>query len=93
MSESKNNLATSVLDIFLSRLKEQSFTIVLMLGGLYYQNKIYDTQRLKNEAELAKKDLIINELINDQIEKMTIRESYLIQQRDHYVEDIITNKQ
>ena len=42
MSESKNNLATSVLDIFLSRLKEQSFTIVLMLGGLYYQNKIYD---------------------------------------------------
>jgi hypothetical protein len=93
MSESKNNLATSVLDIFLSRLKEQSFTIVLMLGGLYYQNKIYDTQRLKNEAELAKKDLIINELINDQIERMTIRESYLIQQRDHYVEDIITNKQ
>ena len=93
MSESKNNLATSVLDIFLSRLKEQSFTIVLMLGGLYYQNKIYDTQRLKNEAELAKKDLIINELINDQIKRMTIRESYLIQQRDHYVEDIITNKQ
>jgi len=93
MSESKNNLATSVLDIFLSRLKEQSFTIVLMLGGLYYQNKIYDTQRIKNEAELAKKDLIINELINDQIERMTIRESYLIQQRDHYVEDIITNKQ
>lgn len=93
MSESKNNLATSVLDIFLSRLKEQSFTIVLMLGGLYYQNKIYDTQRLKNEAELAKKDLIINELINDQIERMTIRESYLVQQRDHYVEDIITNKQ
>jgi hypothetical protein len=93
MSESKNNLATSVLDIFLSRLKEQSFTIVLMLGGLYYQNKIYDTQRLKNEAELAKKDLIINELINDQFERMTIRESYLIQQRDHYVEDIITNKQ
>jgi hypothetical protein len=93
MSESKNNLATSVLDIFLSRLKEQSFTIVLMLGGLYYQNKIYDTQRLKNEAELAKKDLIINELINDQIERMTIRESYLIQQRDHYVEDTITNKQ
>jgi|694.fasta_scaffold29033_9 hypothetical protein len=93
MSESKNNLATSVLDIFLSRLKEQSFTIVLMLGGLYYQNKIYDTQRIKTEAELAKKDLIINELINDQIERMTIRESYLIQQRDHYVEDIITNKQ
>jgi len=93
MSESKNNLATSVLDIFLSRLKEQSFTIVLMLGGLYYQNKIYDTQRLKNEAELAKKDLIIDKLINDQIERMTIRESYLIQQRDHYVEDIITNKQ
>jgi hypothetical protein len=93
MSESKNNLAASVLDIFLSRLKEQSFTIVLMLGGLYYQNKIYDTQRLKNEAELAKKDLIINELINDQIERMTIRESYLIQQRDHYVEDTITNKQ
>jgi len=92
MSESKNNLATSVLDIFLSRLKEQSFTIVLMLGGLYYQNKIYDTQRLKNEAELAKKDLIIDKLINDQIERMTIRESYLIQQRDHYVEDIITNK-
>lgn len=93
MSESKNNLATSVLDIFLSRLKEQSFTIVLMLGGLYYQNKIYDTQRIKNEAELAKKDLIIDKLINDQIERMTIRESYLIQQRDHYVEDIITNKQ
>ena len=92
MSESKNNLTTSVLDIFLSRLKEQSFTIVLMLGGLYYQNKIYDAQRLKNEAELAKKDLIIDKLINDQIERMTIRESYLIQQRDHYVEDIITNK-
>jgi hypothetical protein len=92
MSESKNNLATSVLDIFLSRLKEQSFTIVLMLGGLYYQNKIYDTQRIKTEAELAKKDLIINELINDQIERMTLRESYLVQQRDHYIEDIITNK-
>ena len=58
------------LDIFLSKLKEQSFVIILMLGGLYYQNKLFE----------------------DQLERMRIREAYLIQQRDKYVEDIINNK-
>jgi hypothetical protein len=58
------------LDIFLSKLKEQSFVIILMLGGLYYQNKIFE----------------------DQLERMRIREAYLVEQRDKYVEDIINKK-
>ena len=66
----KKNNSSSALDIFLSKLKEQSFVIILMLGGLYYQNKLFE----------------------DQIERMRNRETYLIQQRDKYVEDIINNK-
>ena len=29
---------------FLSKLKEQSFTIILMIAGLYYQNMIFNEQ-------------------------------------------------
>ena len=31
-------------EVFLSKLKEQSFTIILMVGMLIYQNKIYNEQ-------------------------------------------------
>lgn len=92
MNKDTNTTANSILEVLLSKLKEQSFTIVLMLGGLYYQNKIYDAELLKDKVELDKKDIIIDKLINNQIERMTLRETYLIQQRDKYVEDIINNK-
>jgi len=36
--------SSGFVDTFLSKLKEQSFIIILMLGGLYYQNKVFDDQ-------------------------------------------------
>jgi hypothetical protein len=33
-------------DVFISKLKEQSFVIILMLGVIYYQNRLMNRELL-----------------------------------------------
>ena len=83
-------------DVFLSKLREQSFTIVLMIGIIWYQGKMMEErvaywQKLYEEqkAYIQQTDKEDKQILLDRIE-------YLQQQRDKYVESAIeelkTNK-
>ena len=79
-------------EVFLSKLKEQSFTIILMVGMLIYQNKIYNEQVDRYEKIVDEKQKYIDKLIEDQRQRSILREQYLMQQRDAYVDDLIGEK-
>lgn len=79
-------------EVFLSKLKEQSFTIILMVGMLIYQNKIYNEQVDRYEKIVDEKQQYIDKLIEDQRQRSILREQYLLQQRDAYVDDLIGGK-
>lgn len=76
-------------EIFFSKLKEQSFTIILMVGMLIYQNKVFNDQLTRYEAIVNQKEQYIDKMIEDQRQRAILREQYLIQQRDTYVDDLI----
>jgi len=85
-----NENQNGFMDVFFSKLKEQSFTILIMVGVIWYQGrmmeervaywqKLYEEQKVYIETT-AKEDKAI---LLDRIQ-------YLQDQRDKYVEDAIT---
>ena len=81
-----NKTPSSFLEVFLSKLKEQSFTIILMVGVIYFQNKMFRERIERHEMNEAKQELLIEKLNQDQKSQSLERERYLIEQRDLYVE-------
>jgi hypothetical protein len=63
-----------------------------MVGMLIYQNKIYNEQVDRYEKIVTEKQQYIDKLIDEQRQRATLREQYLIQQRDAYVDDLIKHK-
>ena len=53
--EKKEESNSGFTDVFLSKLKEQSFTIILMVGMLIYQNKVFNEQ-LDRSEKIMKSD-------------------------------------
>lgn len=88
----QTNTPTSFLEVFLSKLKEQSFTIVLMLGVIYFQNKMFRERIERHEEIEAKQELLIETLNKEQKSQSLEREKYLIEQRDFYVEKALESK-
>ena len=89
LSASRAGAKGGFTEVFLSKLKEQSFTIILMVGMLIYQNKIYNEQVDRYEKIVDEKQQYIDKLIEDQRQRSILREQYLLQQRDAYVDDLI----
>ena len=60
---------SSIMDTFLSKVKEQSFIIILMLGGLYYQNKLFEEQieimRNREAYLIQQRDKYVEDIINN----------------------------
>jgi hypothetical protein len=71
---------------FLSKLKEQSFTIILMIAGLYYQNMIFNEQLERYTTLVNQKQLYIDKIVEDERARFIAREQYLMQQRDSFIE-------
>jgi len=78
----------SVANTFLDKLKEQSFTIILMIGGLYYQNQMFQQQLSRYDAIVKEKQEYINKIVDAERERMLAREQYLMKQRDEFIEMI-----
>lgn len=76
-------------EVFISKLKEQSFIIVLMLVGLYYQNHAFEERIASHKAFQDKQQQYINKLIEDERERLLQREKYLMDQRDKFVEEMM----
>jgi len=88
MSENQGNIT----DTFFSKLKEQSFTIILLVGILWYQNNTYKTTLADYRDQLSKKDEQIMKLVDDERQRMIDRNESLMNQRDPYVDELITER-
>jgi len=82
----------NVTDTFFTKLKEQSFTILLLVGILYYQNVNFNNQLNEYKKMIDEKEGIVLKLTNDERERLLDRTKYLQEQRDKYVEQLINNK-
>lgn len=81
-----------VTDTFFSKLKEQSFTIILLVGILWYQNNTYKTTLEDYKMQIDKKDEQIMSLMAEERQRMIERNEYLTNQRDKYVDELIDEK-
>ena len=79
-------------DAFLTKLKEQSFTIILLVGILYYQNVNFNNQLEEYKKMINEKESLVLKLTNDERERLLERTKYLQEQRDKYVDELITKK-
>jgi hypothetical protein len=82
----------SIADTFFTKLREQSFTIILLVAILWYQNNTYKTTLEDYKTQIDKKDELIMGLVDDERQRMIERNEYLMNQRDKYVDELITEK-
>ena len=65
-------------EVFLDKLKEQSFTIVLMVGILVYQTVNKNAEIEKLEKQIEAKQEYIDKMFEDQRQRWQVREQYLL---------------
>lgn len=80
---------TSFTETFLSKLKEQSFTILVMVGVLYYQHRLMEERVAYWQKEYQDQQVYIENTIHEDRENMLDRIKYLQDQRDKYVEEAL----
>jgi len=88
MAENTNPVS-GFADAFLSKLKEQSFVILLMLGVIYYQHRLMEERVVFWQAEFDKKELYIEQTTASDKQILLDRIKYLQDQRDQYAQDAI----
>lgn len=84
--------STGMTDTFFSKLKEQSFTIILLVAILYYQNMVFNNQLSEYKKLIDEKEALVLKLTDGERERLIERTQYLMEQRDKYVEELIRNK-
>jgi hypothetical protein len=83
---------SNVTDTFFTKLKEQSFTIILLVGILYYQNVNFNNQINEYKKMVDEKETLVLKLTDDERTRLLERTKYLQEQRDKYVEELINKK-
>lgn len=87
---SENTSPTSgFMDTFLSKLKEQSFTIIVMVGIIWYQGRMMEERVAYWQKLYEEKEAYIEQTTKEDKGIMLGRINYLQEQRDKYVEDAI----
>jgi len=76
-------------DTFLSKLKEQSFTIVVMVGIIWYQGKMMEERVAYWQKLYEAKEAYIEQTVKEDKAIMLGRITYLQDQRDKYCEAAI----
>lgn len=76
-------------DVFLSKLKEQSFVIILMIGVIYYQHKLMEERVGFWQKQYEDKEAYIEQTVASDKQIMLDRIKYLQDQRDQYAQDAI----
>jgi exosome complex RNA-binding protein Rrp4 len=88
MSENKNPVS-SFTDTFLSKLKEQSFTIIVMVGIIWYQGRMMEERVAYWQKLYEEQKTYIEQATKEDRDDMEEKIKYLQDQRDKYVEDAI----
>jgi len=76
-------------DTFLSKLKEQSFTILVMVAVIYYQHRLMEERVAYWQKQYQDQKVYTEKTIKEDRKNMLDRIKYLQDQRDLYVEDAI----
>jgi hypothetical protein len=83
----EGNSVTGFADTFLSKLKEQSFTIILMVGIIWYQGRLMEERVAYWQKLYEERGTYIEQISKDSREDLLERIKYLQDQRDKYVEE------
>lgn len=75
-------------DTFMNKLKEQSFTILILVGIMYYQNTLFTSQMNEYKQMIKAKEDLILQLTQEERQRLLDREAYLLKQRDEFIEDL-----
>lgn len=81
---SDNNFSNT----FFSKLKEQSFTIIILVGIMFYQNMLFNNQMNEYKKMIEEKEKLVLKLTEEERQRLIEREKYLIQQRDGFIQDL-----
>jgi hypothetical protein len=84
MANNPNNFT----DTFFSKLKEQSFTIIILVGVMLYQNWIFTNQMTEYKKIIAEKEQVVLKLTEEERQRLIEREKYLISQRDEFIDEL-----
>lgn len=79
-------------ETFMNKLKEQSFTILILVGIMYYQNSLFTNQMNEYKQMIKSKEELILKLTDEERQRLIDREKYLIEQRDEFINDLKNNK-
>jgi hypothetical protein len=90
--EQETKQSSGFFDVFLSKVKEQSFLIILMLGVIYYQHKMMEERVGFWQKQYEQEDLYVKQIEKDQRDDLLERIQYLQNQRDKFVEEAISEK-
>ena len=82
----KEKVGDSFTTIFIDKLKEQSFTILIMLLALYYQHNLWQADKLALEKEVDQKEERILEVVERERDKSIEREKVMEAKLDQFVE-------
>jgi hypothetical protein len=85
----QTNPISGFADAFLSKLKEQSFTIIVMVGIIWYQGRMMEERVAYWQKLYEENESYIEQTTNEDKEVLLERIKYLQDQRDKYVEDAI----
>ena len=88
--EKIKNPTEGITEVFFSKLKEQSFTILIMLGVIWYQGRMMEERVAYWQKLYEEKEAYIEQTTKDDKLIMLDRIKYLQEQRDKYVEEAIT---
>jgi len=88
MSENKNPIS-GFADSFLSKLIELSFTLIVMVGIIWYQGRLMEERVTYWQKLYEENKEYIQQTTKDDREELLERIKYLQEQRDKYVEDAI----
>ena len=78
-----------ITDTFFSKLKELSFTIVLMIGVIWYQGRMMEERVAYWQKLYEQQKAYIEQTTKEDKQIMLDRIKYLQDQRDKYAEDAI----
>lgn len=90
--ETKEKAVQSGGEIFFNKLKEQSFTIMLLVGILYYQNTIFTAQLDEYKKMIAEKDALVLKLAEEERARLIERLNHVSEQRDKFVDELINER-
>lgn len=79
-------------EAFMNKLKEQSFTILILVGIMYYQNSLFTNQMNEYKQMIKSKEELILKLTDEERQRLIDREKYLIEQRDEFINDLKNRK-